>query len=296
MPWTPDDRLDRGALRRTVARCAETGSHGIYVAGTTGEFHAMSETQFADVVETYAAAMRDHPQLGVQVGCGGFSLRQVLDRVSIVDASGLSNIQLPLPGWEPLNDAEVLAFFSAIVDRFPDVDICVYDNPASGRVIGAELWQQLVTAVPAVSGAKFIGLNPDLAQSIRGANPTFNFLGTEENIVDLWPHGVRSIAAWISYAFPAVLNELWQALGNGDASTFAVVAQKMDIISERLKEPMRPMGYRGGLIDRLMGLGSGFLEPVYGRVLPPWQSIDPQHVKRVRDNIAAHLGGDYLYG
>ena len=294
MPWKDDEELDREALTQTVNRCVETGSHGIYVAGTTGEFHAMVETQYRAVVETFAEAMGDHPGTGLQIGCGGFSLRQVCDRVRVAMAQGCTDVQLPLPGWLPLQDDEALSFFKAVIDRFPAIRVYVYDNPHSGRPIGADLWPKLLGQVPAIVGAKLTRADASLVRDLLSIRPDFNILGGETNIISLWPHGVRSLAAWISYAFPKLIREIWDALDRDDREGIALGARKLDIIHSEIKGPLGALGYRDGMMDRLVGVASGFLDPVYCRVLRPWRSVDPAHVSVVREKIVSRLGEDYL--
>ena len=294
MPWKDSEQLDREALVRTLRRCVETGSHGIYVAGTTGEFHSMVTAQFRDVVETFADEMRNHPNVGTQVGCGSFSLGQICERIKIAVDVGCCDIQLPLPGWMPLKDAEVLDFFRAVADRFPDLRIYVYDNAACGRVIGEVLWPRLVEQIPCIAGAKLTSPSPDLVRTILDLRPEFNILGGEPNIVDLWPYGVRSIAAWISYAFPKIIADLWWAFEQDDAAAIAMAADRLDIIHKQIKDPMRSLDYREGIMDRLMGVATGFLDPVYCRVLQPWRSVAPEDVVTVRAAIERHLGAEYL--
>ena len=296
MPWTDTEQLDHGALVRTIQRCVETGSHGIYVAGTTGEFHAMGEAQFRDVVETFVGEMRNHPGVGAQVGCGGFSWRQVRDRVQVSVDTGCMDIQLPLPGWMPLQDDEVLGFFAAVTDHAPGVRIYIYDNIQSGRLIGEAMWPRLLERFPNIAGAKLTDPTPDLVRAIIHARPEFNILGSETSIIELWSHGARSVAAWISYAFPALINDLWRALERNDAAGIAGGGQILDIIHGQIKDPMRPRGYREGIMDRLMGVASGFLEPVFCRALKPWRSVKPEDVALARAMIEEHLGHEHTYG
>lgn len=295
MPWTDTEQLDRDALARTIRKCVDTGCHGVYVAGTTGEFHAMSEAQFADVIETFVGEMCSHPTIGAQAGCGGFSQRQVCERIRLATGAGCNDIQLPLPGWMPLQDDEILTFFDVVTGRFPGVHLYLYDNAQCGRLIGEPLWMRLLERFPCIAGAKLTDPTPELVRSIIQMRPTFNILGGEPSIVALWPHGVRSIAAWISYAFPRLIGDLWRALEANDVAGIAAGSDKLDIVHTQIKDPMRALGYREGIMDRLMGLASGFLEPTFCRVLPPWRSVDPEHVAMARQEIQIHLGLDHLF-
>ena len=42
-PLTPQERVDTGSLRRLVAYLLDNGVHGIWAAGTTSEFAALSD-------------------------------------------------------------------------------------------------------------------------------------------------------------------------------------------------------------------------------------------------------------
>ena len=53
-PLTPDETVDVASLRRLVNYLVESGVHGIWAAGTTGEFAALDEPARRLVVETVA--------------------------------------------------------------------------------------------------------------------------------------------------------------------------------------------------------------------------------------------------
>lgn len=295
MPWGDRDELDRTALARTLDRCVETGSGGIYIGGTTGEFHSMTEEQFRDVVETFMRVMSRYPDFPVQIGCGGFSLSRVKDRIRVAVWNGCSVVQIPLPGWLPLTDNEVIAFFGALTEEFPEIQVCVYDTAGAGRMIGADLWVRLLGLFPHITGAKITTLDTELVRRILEVRPGFVVLGGEDNLVALWPAGVKSLAAWISYAFPKIITDLFRALECGETKAIAAGSRKMEITQNDVKAPARLLGYRGGILDRLMGLATGFLEPVYQRVLDPWMSVDPTDVEATRSRIVQLLGEEYLF-
>jgi dihydrodipicolinate synthase/N-acetylneuraminate lyase len=257
-------------------------------------FHALGETQFGAVVETPAAAMAEHPELGLQIGCGGFSLRQVCERIAVARSNGCSCIQLSLPGWLPLTDDEILDFYTAIVDRFPEITLCVYDNQASGRSIGSELWPRLAAAIPAIAGAKVTKADPELPALIRAVRPDFRFFAVESTFLEMWGSGIDGVTAWVSYALPEAIGRLWVALQSGDTAEISAGRQIIDALHE-IKVPFRARGYRAGIVDRMMGLATGFLEPVFARVLRPWRSVDPADVALARARIVERLGPQYLW-
>lgn len=294
MPWDADENLDKGALERLVERCAENRSDGIYIAGTAGEFHAMDLDQFRDAVDTFMGEVRRHPGLGHQVGCGAFSQRQVFKRIEIALANGVEAVQINLPGWVPLTDDEILVFYGSINERFPDLAIIVYDNRACGRNIGVELWPRLVERVPAIVGGKMPYDTPEIVTAIRAVRPEFMFFAVETTLAAMAPHGIDGVTAWISYSFPGIIGDLWSAAEAGNWDEFKERLKTTRILDE-IKTEIRPKGYRAGRMDRLMGLASGFLEPVFSRVLSPWEDVDQEDVIWVRAQIVERLGEEFLF-
>ncbi len=255
----------------------------------------MTEDQFLDVAETFMKVMKRHPDFPVQIGCGGPSLSHVLDRIDVAVSVGCSVVQVPLPGWLPLTDEEVVFYYDAMIKAHPDVQICVYDTAAAGRTIGSDVWMRLLGLFPQITGAKITTIDAELVRRIRNVRPEFVLLGGEDNLADLWSNGVRSMAAWISYAFPSIITDLFHELKEGMTDNIAAGKRRLLIIKNDIKGPARLQGYRDGMMDRLMGLASGFLEPVYQRVLDPWKSIDPKDVEAARGRIVEFLGEEYLF-
>ena len=72
-------------------------------------------------------------------------------------------------------------------------------------------------------------------------------------------------------------------------------AARMTVIDTDIKGPLRELGYRKGSMDRLMGMATGFLEPVYQRLLLPWRSVRPEHVALAREKVVQHLGEGHLF-
>ena len=53
-PLTPDERVDTASLRRLVNYLIDEGVHGIWAAGTTGEFAALRDDQRLLAIEKTA--------------------------------------------------------------------------------------------------------------------------------------------------------------------------------------------------------------------------------------------------
>jgi dihydrodipicolinate synthase/N-acetylneuraminate lyase len=254
----------------------------------------MDLDQFRDAVETFMEAVRQYDGLGHQVGCGAFSQRQVFKRIEIARANGVEAVQINLPGWVPLTDDEILGFYGAISERFPGLAIIIYDNRACGRYVGPELWPRLVEQVPAIVGGKMPYDTPDVLNAIRRVRPEFKFFAVETTLEAMAPHGIDGVTAWISYSFPGTIGDLWSAAEARNWEKFRECLETTRLLHE-IKTEIRPKGYRAGRMDRLMGLASGFLEPVFSRVLSPWENVVQDDVDWVRTQIVERLGEEFLF-
>ena len=57
LPWREDGQLDEPRFRQTVRNLVAAGLRDLYVFGTAGEGHAVSEGDFRHVVEAFAEEM-----------------------------------------------------------------------------------------------------------------------------------------------------------------------------------------------------------------------------------------------
>ena len=152
----------------------------------------------------------------------------------------------------------------------------------------------MIKAVPTIRGAKITYHAPDLPDLIYAVDSGFKFFAVEDTFRDMARKGVSGLTAWISYSFPRLVDAQWQAVRSKDWQAFDEIGAVVEKLYA-IKAQIRPKGYRAGIVDRLMGLASGFLPPEFCRVLRPWRSVDPGDVAWVRGRIIADLGEAYLF-
>ena len=70
-PLTPDYEVDTSSLRRLVAYMIDNGVHGIWTAGTTGEFASLTDAQRALVTETIVDEVNARVPIIVNVSGAG---------------------------------------------------------------------------------------------------------------------------------------------------------------------------------------------------------------------------------
>src|SRR5690349_13782987 len=110
----------------------------LYVFGTAGEGHAVSNSQFEQIVRTFHAAMKAGGA-ETMVGVISNSLPTMQERIDWCRKLGVKRFQISLPNWGPLTDAEVGTFFQEICGKFRDCQFLHYNLLRAKRLIMPEL-------------------------------------------------------------------------------------------------------------------------------------------------------------
>lgn len=134
VPWTAEWKLDERIFRQQVRLILAHGTHHIYIFGTAGEGHAVSERHFDSVVDAFADEMR---QAGAEpmVGLISPSLPQIQERIARLRDRGITLFQISLPSWATLDDRELFTFFAGTCGRFPDCRFLHYNLLRAGRLV-----------------------------------------------------------------------------------------------------------------------------------------------------------------
>src|SRR5690606_29829365 len=112
-PWTATGEVDTGVVRELVQRYAALGLHGAYTTGTDGEMHVVELDDVRRLTAAFGQAAAD-VGLPAQIGCSWSHTAGVIERARIAREAGVGIIQVALPSWIPLSDAEVRDFFAAL--------------------------------------------------------------------------------------------------------------------------------------------------------------------------------------
>ena len=104
VPWNDRDEFDERRFVQEVRAYANTGIHGVYTGGTTGEYYAQDDATF----ERITALLCEHGHgigVPVQAGCTTLSTRTAKQRIRVALRHKADAIQIAYPFWlEPKFD------------------------------------------------------------------------------------------------------------------------------------------------------------------------------------------------
>jgi 4-hydroxy-tetrahydrodipicolinate synthase len=126
-PFAEDGSVDEGAARNLARHLVENGSHGVVVAGTTGESPTLSDEEQISLLR----AVRDEVGDGGTVVCGtGTNDTHHSERLSAAAAdNGADAVLVVAPYYNKPNRAGLLAHYRAVA-KVAGVPVIVYNIPS----------------------------------------------------------------------------------------------------------------------------------------------------------------------
>ncbi len=215
-PFRDDEAVDEDALRRLVRHLIAQGVHGLFPAGSTGEFWALSDNEKARVTEIVIEEAAG--RIPVYAGTGAPSTRQSVALTRQAEGLGADAVVVITPFYITPNPDELYAHYAAIA-KATRLPVIPYNNPA--RTGGVNLTPDVMERLACLPN--LIGLKDsagDMAQFLetrRRLPPPFSlFQGRDDLFYESLVAGaVGGVAAIGNVAAGAVV-ELYEAFIAGD--------------------------------------------------------------------------------
>ena len=130
-PFAEDGSVDEAAARALARTLIENGSHGVVVAGTTGESPTLSDDE--DVALLRAVKDEIGGEATVICGTGTNDTRHSEHLTQAAAEAGADAVLVVTPYYNRPNPAGILAHFEAVAEAAGEVPLIVYNIPS--RVI-----------------------------------------------------------------------------------------------------------------------------------------------------------------
>jgi len=256
VPWNENGSLAEAVFRAGIRTLLQRGLHHLYVFGTAGEGHAVSEHQFDEIVDVFADEMRE-PSSFPMVGLISSSLTTVIERIERCVAKGLTTFQLSLPSWGAVDDAELALFFAETCGRFPDLAFLHYNLGRSLRLVTPAEYGVLAERYPNLVATKNAAANQGTTVALMQRAPQLRHFFTEPGFGYASLFGEAGLLLSISCMNPARARLLFEAAVHGDARTVAELTSELaDLVSALFAQ------VGGARMD-------GVYDKCYSRILDP---------------------------
>jgi 4-hydroxy-tetrahydrodipicolinate synthase len=220
-PFTADEKVDTGSLRRLVDYLIDNGVHGIWASGTTGEFASLPEAERVRSIDAVVDQVAGRvPVIG---NISGASTALTVSMADAVRESGLDGIAATPPYYYPSDQDELLDHYRHIQDRV-GLPLWVYNIPQTVKTAVAPETVATLASEGAVVGVKdSSGAGELLAQlnvlCEQGELSLLRFLGTIFRVTSAGSLGVDGVIPGIANLVPGACSRGWEAGESGDAET-----------------------------------------------------------------------------
>jgi 4-hydroxy-tetrahydrodipicolinate synthase len=218
-PFAEDGSLDEAAARGLARHLVEHGSHGLVLAGTTGESPTLSDEEKLRLLR----AVRD--ELGHDVllisGTGSNDTRHSAELSAAAAAAGADALLVVTPYYNKPNRAGIIAHYQAVAAAV-ELPIVLYNIPSRVVVnLPADLLEELarIENVVAVKQA-----NDDELQPIEGLGVLAGNDGTFLRTLELGERGGILVA---SHLVGPQMREIYDAVQAGELERAREIDQRL---------------------------------------------------------------------
>jgi dihydrodipicolinate synthase/N-acetylneuraminate lyase len=170
LPIREDQQIDFDRLARSTDAIVSYHPAGVYTGGTAGEFHAISEDEFDQVNRLVANRCRA-AHVSFQIGAAHTSAQTAVARIRRARELKPDGIQVILPDWLPISDAEAVACMRTFAEVAAGIPLVLYNPPHAKRVLDPSALGRLCREVPQIVAVKVGGGDPSWYAHMREQLP-----------------------------------------------------------------------------------------------------------------------------
>jgi 4-hydroxy-tetrahydrodipicolinate synthase len=208
-PFDDGGRLDTDAARRLARHLADNGSHGLVIAGTTGESPTLSDSEKLELL----GAVRDElgDELTLICGTGSNDTHHSVELTRAAAEAGADAVLVVTPYYNKPNRAGLRAHFGAVAEAAGSVPMILYNIPSRCVInLDPDLLAELaeIDNVVAVKQA-----NNDELQAIEGLDV---LAGNDEIFLRCLEIGGTGGILVASHVIGREMREIYEAATGGD--------------------------------------------------------------------------------
>jgi 4-hydroxy-tetrahydrodipicolinate synthase len=249
-PFDEGGGVDEAAARRLAAYLVEHGSHGVVVAGTTGECPTLTDAEQISLLRAVRTELSNDAL--IVCGTGTNDTRHSVELTKAAADAGADAALVVAPYYNKPNRAGLRAHFEAVAEAAPELPMILYNIP-SRVVINMEpgFLSELssIDNVVAVKQANDDELGPVDGMAVLAGNDNV-FLRTLE-------FGGAGGILVASHIVGDRMREMWDAAQGGDLARAREIDAELQPVYEALGVTTNPIPVKAAL--EILSLDSGRL-------------------------------------
>jgi 4-hydroxy-tetrahydrodipicolinate synthase len=239
-PFDASGAVDHDAARRLASHLLEHGSHGLVVAGTTGECPTLTDGEEIELLRAVRAEVGEEALL--ICGTGTNDTRHSCELTKMAAEAGADASLVVCPYYNKPNEAGLRAHFETVAAAVPELPMVMYNIP-SRVIINAdpELLRELgeIDNIVAVKQANDEELGPIEGLTILAGNDN-TFL----RVLEFGGGGGILVA---SHLVGDRMREMWEAAQSGDIETARRIDAEITPVYEATSVTTNPIPVKAAL-------------------------------------------------
>lgn len=239
-PFDESGAVDHDAARRLAAYLLEHGSHGLVIAGSTGECPTLTDAEEIELLRSVRAEVGD--EVLIICGTGTNDTRHSCELTRMAAEAGADASLVVVPYYNKPNPAGIRAHFETVAGAVPQLPMVMYNIPsrvvinASPQLLG-ELGQ--VDNIVALKQANDDELGPIEGLTVLAGNDN-TFL----RVLEFGGGGGITVA---SHIVGDRMREMWEAAQAGDLERARRIDAEITPVYEATSVTTNPIPLKAAL-------------------------------------------------
>jgi 4-hydroxy-tetrahydrodipicolinate synthase len=249
-PFDEEGRVDHGAARRLAAHLLEHGSHGLVIAGSTGECPTLTDEEEIELLKSVRAEVGDETL--IICGTGTNDTRHSCELTKMAAAAGADASLVVVPYYNKPNEAGIRAHFETVAAAVPELPMVMYNIPA--RVV--------VNASPQLLGEigridNIVAVKQANDEELGPIEGLIVLAGNDNTFLRVLEFGGGGGICVASHLVGDRMREMWDAAQAGDLDRARQIDAEITPAYEATSVTTNPIPLKAAL--EMLGLANGKL-------------------------------------
>ena len=278
--FNEDGSFNEENYRKNIDKICETKVTGIMTMGTTGEFFNVSFEEYKQLVDILIDEVSS--RVKILVGASGVNINESVRRTKYAEKKGADAVINVVPFYQPLNQNEVLKYFTELSNRCKDIGIVAYNNHITTKItILSETYKKL-SKIKNFIGSKEITTDIFYYMSIKNAAPDLKLLPADGLIVPAAMLGCDGFFSSIVFMNPKFQNDIYKHCRDKNWDKALEMQYKIVEFIDKIVTPLRKKYSEISLAKALVNAG-GFLYVGFPRT--PYIPVSHEEQKKLRKDL-----------
>lgn len=246
-PFDENGGVDTDAARRLAAHLLEHGSHGLVVAGTTGECPTLTDEEEIVLLRAVRAEVGDDVLL--VCGTGTNDTRHSCELTKRAAEAGADASLVVAPYYNKPNRAGLKGHFEAVAAAVPELPMIMYNIPS--RVV-INMPPDLLAELAAVDN--IVGVKQANDEELGPIEGLSVIAGNDNTFLRVLQFGGAGGITVASHVVGDQMREMWDAAQGGDLERAAAIDAELTPVYEGLSVTTNPIPIKAAL--EMLGLAS----------------------------------------